>query len=121
MKLNKNAVKVLKERYLARDNKGKIVETAEQMFRRVAKNIASADLRYGKSEKKAEDKFYKMMFNLEFLPNSPTLMNAGRELQQLSACFVLPVQDSMEGIFEAIKNTALIHQSAEVLDSRSQN
>ena len=103
MKLSKNALKVLKERYLARDKTGKIIETPEQMFKRVARNLAD--------DKKTEDIFYKMMINLEFLPNSPTLMNAGRELQQLSACFVLPVEDSMDGIFESIKNTALIHQS----------
>lgn len=114
MKLSKNAVKVLRERYLARNEKGKIIETPEKMFKRVAKNIASADSKYRQSKEKVknlEDTFYNMMVNLEFLPNSPTLMNAGRELQQLSACFVLPVQDSMEGIFDAIKNTALIHQS----------
>ncbi|MBW2984504.1 vitamin B12-dependent ribonucleotide reductase [Candidatus Woesearchaeota archaeon] len=103
--LSANALKVLKERYLARDKRGKLIETPEHMFRRVARNIASAD------SKETEDTFYEMMFNLEFLPNSPTLMNAGRELQQLSACFVLPVEDSMDGIFETVKNTALIHQS----------
>ncbi|MBW2980246.1 vitamin B12-dependent ribonucleotide reductase [Candidatus Woesearchaeota archaeon] len=109
-----NAVKVLEERYLARDENRRVVETPGGMFRRVARNIASADLQYGKSKeevKKTEDVFYNMMVNLEFLPNSPTLMNAGRELQQLSACFVLPVDDSMEGIFDTVKNTALIHQS----------
>jgi ribonucleoside-diphosphate reductase alpha chain len=112
MKLTDNAKKILRERYLARDKNGKIVETPEQMFKRVAKNIASADLVFKKTDiKKLEDKFYNLMINMEFLPNSPTLMNAGLELQQLSACFVLPVEDSMEGIFEAIKDTALIHQS----------
>ncbi len=109
--LSKNALKVLKERYLARDKSGKIIETPEQMFRRVAENVASAEELYRENPKKAFDKFYNMMVNLEFLPNSPTLMNAGRELQQLSACFVLPIHDSMEGIFEAVKQMAIIHQS----------
>lgn len=111
--LSANAVKVLEKRYLRKDREGRIVETPEQLFRRVANNIAGADLMYDPdfNTKKLEDEFYAIISNLEFLPNSPTLMNAGRELQQLSACFVLPVEDSMESIFEAIKNTALIHRS----------
>ncbi|MCQ9206597.1 MAG: adenosylcobalamin-dependent ribonucleoside-diphosphate reductase [Omnitrophica bacterium] len=113
LKLSENAIKVLKRRYLAKDETGKPVEAPEEMFRRVAKNIARADLLYDKNNDttKAEEKFFATMTNLEFLPNSPTLMNAGRELQQLSACFVLDINDSMESIFETIKQTSLIHKS----------
>lgn len=113
LSLMPNAMKVLEKRYLKKDEAGKLVEMAEDMFRRVARNIASADLLYDPTVniKEIEDEFYAAMTTLEFLPNSPTLMNAGRELQQLSACFVLPVEDSMESIFETIKNTALIHKS----------
>lgn len=113
MQLSVNSMTVLERRYLARDVEGNIIESPEDMFRRVSKYIASADEKYTKSGdiKNIEDKFYEIMTNLEFLPNSPTLMNAGRELGQLSACFVLPVDDSMEGIFEAVKNAALIHKS----------
>jgi ribonucleoside-diphosphate reductase alpha chain len=105
--LSKNAVRVLKRRYLEKDNEGQVIETVEKMFRRVAKAIASveADVSFW------EEAFYQLMANLDFLPNSPTLMNAGRELGQLSACFVLPIEDSMESIFDAVKNTALIHKS----------
>ncbi len=114
LKLNINALKVLESRYLKRDGERRIVETPKGMFRRVAKNIASADALYGKSEaevKQTEEKFYSMMVNLDFLPNSPTLMNAGQEIQQLSACFVLPVIDSMDGIFDAIKYAAIVQKS----------
>ncbi len=111
---SENAVTVLKKRYLAKDSKGEIIETVTGLFERVAKNISEADLNYGKTGKDAEKtagEFLNEMEYLRFLPNSPTLMNAGRPLQQLSACFVLPIEDSMESIFETIKNTALIHQS----------
>jgi ribonucleoside-diphosphate reductase alpha chain len=111
--LSDNAVKVLERRYLARDAHGSLTETPEQMFERVASAVAAADVPY-RGEDGAElsrRTFQQMMTALEFLPNSPTLMNAGRPLGQLSACFVLPVGDSMEAIFEAVKNMALIHKS----------
>src|SRR3972149_4092170 len=112
-KLSSNAVKVLERRYLKKNEDGKVVETPEDMFRRVASNIAKADLFYNPNAdiKETEEKFFNMMYRLEFMPNSPTLMNAGRDLQQLSAFFVLPIGDSMEEIFTAVKDTALIHKS----------
>ena len=111
--LTPNAIKVLEKRYLTRDESGNLTETPEEMFRRVAKHAAFAETLYDKTAdiKALEDEFYRMMTHLEFMPNSPTLMNAGRPLGQLSACFVLPVPDSMEGIFDAVKNAALIHKS----------
>jgi ribonucleoside-diphosphate reductase alpha chain len=111
LKLDVNALKVLQERYLLKDESGKIIETPTQLFQRVAKAIAEQDALYGKDTKKTEKEFFTAMRNLEFLPNSPTLMNAGTKLGQLSACFVLPIEDSLEGIFTTLKNMALIQQS----------
>ena len=113
MFFSNNAKTVLERRYLAKDVDGNVIETIEDMFKRVSDYVASADLLYDDNAdvKKTSSEFYNIMINQEFMPNSPTLMNAGRELGQLSACFVLPVEDSMEGIFDAIKNAALIHKS----------
>ena len=113
MELSKNALTVLERRYLMKNGEGVVIETVEELFRRVAGAIAASDRRYDENAdcEALADSFYRMMTNLEFLPNSPTLMNAGRPLGQLSACFVLPVEDTMEGIFETIKQAALIHKS----------
>lgn len=112
--LTDNARVVLQRRYLAKDREGNVLEAPDGMFRRVAHNLSQSDLEYGATEAErqaTEDAFYQVMRRLEFLPNSPTLMNAGRELQQLSACFVLPVEDSLDSIFTKVKQTALIHKS----------
>ena len=114
LNLTENCLKVLEKRYLKRNEDGTVIETAVDMFTRVARTIAEGDRAYGKSDADVErtaTEFYRLMTSLEFLPNSPTLMNAGRELGQLSACFVLPVGDSMEEIFDSVKNAALIHKS----------
>ncbi len=112
--LTENAKVVLDRRYLSKDREGNILEDPNGMFRRVAQNLSQADLNYGATEEQrqaTEDEFYEMMWRLECLPNSPTLMNAGRELQQLSACFVLPIDDALASIFDKVKQTALIHKS----------
>ncbi|MXZ87822.1 MAG: vitamin B12-dependent ribonucleotide reductase [Dehalococcoidia bacterium] len=112
--LSENAVVVMERRIVARDDKGDPIETADQCFHRVARNLSQAELRYGGTEADraaAEEDFYRLLSSLDFLPNSPTLVNAGRDLQQLSACFVLPVPDSIDGIFKAIRDTAVIHKS----------
>ena len=113
LKLTVNAVHVLKKRYLQKDENGRVVETPLQMFRRVARAVAEAERSYDSDIDPSvwEDEFYQMMMNLEFLPNSPTLMNAGTGVGQLSACFVIPVDDSIPGIFDAVKHMALVHKS----------
>ena len=114
LKLSENALKVLEKRYLKRNEKGEIVETPEELFRRVAKAIAEVDKDYPYFKERiseTEEKFYEIMAEGYFLPNSPTLMNAGTPLGQLSACFVLPIEDSMEGIFETLKHAAIIHKT----------
>ena len=114
LNFSENAIKVLEKRYLKRDKDGNCTESPSHMFKRVAETIAKGDLNFGKSQEEVNQlskRFYDAITHRFFMPNSPTLMNAGRELGQLAACFVLPVEDSLEGIFETIKNTALIHQS----------
>ena len=110
--IDENALLVLQKRYLIKDANGTPVETPDEMFRRVAGFVARAeDIYTGKERRQIEDDFYQMLSSLEFLPNSPTLMNAGRELGQLAACFVLPIEDSLDSIFDHVKMTAKIHQS----------
>ena len=114
LKLSENALKVLQRRYLKKDASGKVIETPDEMFKRVANAIAEAEKFYGKTRKDITDlaeSFYQVMTEAEFLPNSPCLMNAGRDLGQLSACFTLPINDSMESIFDTLKATAMIHKS----------
>jgi ribonucleoside-diphosphate reductase alpha chain len=111
--LTPEAITILEKRYLKRDSLGKVVESPEEMLWRVARNIAEAEQFYGNriSPEELSEIFFRMMASFDFLPNSPCLMNAGRDLQQLAACFVLPVEDSLDSIFETVKQTALIHQS----------
>jgi ribonucleoside-diphosphate reductase alpha chain len=114
LKLPLNSIQVLEKRYLLKDENGKIIETPSMLFRRVAHHLASNELNYGADEAMAryyEDAFYEVMTSFEFLPNSPTLMNAGTELGQLAACFVLPVRDDIEQIFESVKHQAIIHKT----------
>lgn len=114
LKLSENALYVLQQRYLRKNEKGEIVETPRQMFKRVARAIAETEFLYGKTKKEVralEREYFRMMSKLEFLPNSPTLMNAGTDLGQLSACFVLPVDDSIDSIFQAILYTSKIHKT----------
>lgn len=111
MKITDNARTVLERRYLKRED-GQVVETPEEMLHRVAENIAAVEAQWDeKKVSEMEAKFFEIMDRLEFMPNSPTLMNAGRDLQQLAACFVLPIEDSMESIFSTLKDTALIQKS----------
>ena len=111
--LSENSLKILERRYLQRDLKGDLTETPDQLFHRVSKAVASAELTWGTPKDAAywTEQFYKVLSDLLFLPNSPTLMNAGTSRNQLSACFVLPVEDNMESIFSTLKNAALIQQS----------
>ena len=111
--LSENACRILQARYLKKDEHGEVVETPADMFRRVARHVAAAEKVYDWNSRTSryEERFFELMSSLEFLPNSPTLMNAGRDLGQLSACFVLPLHDNLESIFETLKETALIHQS----------
>lgn len=104
IKLTNTAENILNQRYLIKDENRNVVETPEQMFKRVAKVVSLGD-------KKLEEEFYRMMINLDFLPNSPTLMNAGTELGQLSACFVIPVEDDLQSIMQGVTNAAMIHKS----------
>ena len=110
-KLTVNAMEVLRQRYLLRDENEKIVETPSELFKRVAKSIARSDAKFGGNSEQSEKIFSEMISKLEFVPNTPTLFNAGTPLGQLSACFVLPVEDSLEGIFDAAKDMAIIEKS----------
>ncbi len=111
--MSPNALRVLEKRYLLKNEQGEVIESPEALFRRVAKNIAEGDRSYDPQANVVvvEEAFYDMISRFKFLPNSPTLMNAGRDLQQLSACFVLPIADSMESIFETVKQAAIIHKT----------
>ncbi|MDQ5817578.1 MAG: vitamin B12-dependent ribonucleotide reductase, partial [Actinomycetota bacterium] len=117
IELTENAVAVLKKRYLKKNDKGEPIEEPIEMFRRVASNIAEGEFRFKEGDEAqrlyelSKERFLQIMLSRKFMPNSPTLMNAGRELQQLSACFVLPVEDSIDGIYDTLKHQAIIHKS----------
>jgi ribonucleoside-diphosphate reductase alpha chain len=111
MELTENAIKTLRARYLLKDELGNVIETPDGMFRRVAHTIAAAEKQHGEDAEYWEERYYDLMSSLRFLPNSPCMMNAGKDLGQLAACFVLPVDDSMQSIFDTLKNAALILQS----------
>lgn len=111
MKLTANALKVLDRRYLLKDKDSHTVETPDQLIARVAKAVAAVDEKFGRNPRESEEAFSQLMSERKFLPNSPTLMNAGTEIGQLSACFVLPIEDSIDGIFDALKNMAVVHKS----------
>ena len=117
VELSENAIAVLKKRYLKKNEKGEAIEEPIEMFRRVASNIAEGEYKFTEGEdadrlyEESKEKFLQMMLSKKFMPNSPTLMNAGREMQQLSACFVLPVEDSIDGIYDTLKHQAIIHKS----------
>ncbi|MBM4146637.1 MAG: adenosylcobalamin-dependent ribonucleoside-diphosphate reductase [Nitrospira sp.] len=111
MELSENALKVIRARYLIKNENGDVIETPDDMFRRVARTIALVEDLYGGNHNEWDEKFYAVLSDLKFLPNSPTLMNAGKDTGQLAACFVLPVADSMNSIFDTLKNAALILQS----------
>lgn len=111
LKLSLNAVRVLKERYLLKDGEGRVIETPRKMMERVARSIAEVDKEFGEDPSRTYEEFLELLTSLVFLPNSPTLMNAGTPLGQLAACFVLPVEDSIDSIFTTLKEMALIHKS----------
>ena len=111
LKLNLNAIKVLQKRYLLRDEKGNVVETPLQMLSRVSNAVSVVDLKYGDNAEKSREEFFEIMKNFEFLPNSPCLMNAGTSVQQMSACFTLPIPDSLDSIFDSLKLAALIQKT----------
>ena len=114
LRLTENALVVLKNRYLKRDEQGQTSETPEELFDRVARSVAAVEKKFDADDqavKEWETRFYNLMASLRFLPNSPTLMNAGRSMGMLSACFVLPIPDSIDGIFDAVKHTALIQKA----------
>ncbi|EHP88671.1 Ribonucleotide reductase large subunit domain protein [Geobacter metallireducens RCH3] len=111
MELSENALKVLKARYLLKDENGQIIETPEEMFERIARTVANTEKLYDGDTAQWEERFFTLLSSLRFLPNSSALMNAGKPMGQLAACFVLPLEDSMQSIFDTLKNAALILQS----------